>query len=63
MPGPYGEEGRIVQAYHPLPEHAGSRALCGVWMVASEPAGLGMREDKGLVTTNLARFLPHMILD
>ena len=62
MPGPYGEEGHIVQAYHPLPEHAGNRALCGVWMVASEPAGLGMREDKSLVTTNLARFLPHMIL-
>ena len=60
--GPYGREGHIVQAYHPLPEHRGNRAVCGVWLVASEPAGLGLREETSLVTTDAARFVPHAIV-
>ena len=60
--GPYGREGHILQAYHPLPEHRGNRAVCGVWLVASEPVGLGLREEKSLVTTDAARFVPHAIV-
>jgi glutathionylspermidine synthase len=37
--------------------------MCGVWLVASEPAGMCIREDRGLVTTDDARFIPHVILD
>ncbi|MEZ5910567.1 MAG: glutathionylspermidine synthase family protein [Hyphomicrobiaceae bacterium] len=60
-PGPYGEEGHIVQAYQPLPEFSGERPMCGLWMVASEPAGLGIRADSSEITGNNARYLPHII--
>ncbi|MEX2453877.1 MAG: glutathionylspermidine synthase family protein [Rhodospirillaceae bacterium] len=62
-PGDYGAEGRIVQALHPLPAFDGNYAMTGVWIVASEPCGLCIREDRSLVTANDARFLPHVILD
>lgn len=61
--GPYGAEGFVVQAYHPLPEFDGNFALVGSWLVASEPAGICIREDRSPVTTNASRFLPHVILD
>ncbi|MEZ5818484.1 MAG: glutathionylspermidine synthase family protein [Hyphomicrobiaceae bacterium] len=61
--GPYGAEGHIVQAWHPLPRFQGRRPVCGVWLVAGEPAGLGVREGDGDITTDAARFVPHVILD
>ncbi|MEL6374493.1 MAG: glutathionylspermidine synthase family protein [Pseudomonadota bacterium] len=63
MTGPYGEEGSIVQAFHPLPDFTGRRPMCGVWMVASEPAGMCIREDGNLITTDDAHFIPHVIAD
>lgn len=62
-PGPYGDAGRIVQAFHPLPEFDGNYPMVGCWMVASQPAGIGLREDRSLITGNDARFLPHVIGD
>ncbi|WP_416896342.1 MAG: glutathionylspermidine synthase family protein [Minwuia sp.] len=59
--GEYGAEGFIVQQYHPLPDFAGNRPVCGCWVVASEPAGLGVREDDGPITGDGARFVPHFI--
>jgi glutathionylspermidine synthase len=35
----------------------------GLWMVGDEAVGLGVREDHSVVTKNLARFVPHLILD
>ena len=61
--GPYGAEGYVVQAFHPLAEFDGYRPMLGCWLVASQAAGLGIREDRGLITTNDARFIPHVILD
>jgi glutathionylspermidine synthase len=61
--GPYGEEGYIVQAFHPLPDFDGRRTVIGCWMVAGDAAALGIREDNGLVTTKDAVFMPHIILD
>jgi glutathionylspermidine synthase len=61
--GRYGAEGHILQAYHPLPDFGGVFPMCGVWLVASEPAGMCIREDRNLVTTDDARFIPHLILD
>jgi len=60
--GHYGAEGHIVQAFHPLPEFDGRRPVMGCWVVASQPAGLGIREDDGPITTDDARFVPHLIL-
>jgi glutathionylspermidine synthase len=58
--GDYGEEGFVYQAYAPLPDFGGSRPVIGSWVVDGEPAGMGLRED-GLITGNLARFVPHAI--
>jgi glutathionylspermidine synthase len=60
-PGPYGAEGHILQAWHPLPRFQGRRPVCGVWLVGGEAVGLGMREGDGDVTTDAARFVPHAI--
>ncbi len=61
--GPYGAEGHVVQAYHPLPAFDGNYPMLGSWVIASQPAGLCVREDASLITTDTARFLPHVILD
>jgi glutathionylspermidine synthase len=60
--GPYGEEGFVVQALAELPNFDGHRPVIGSWVVAGEPAGIGIREADGLVTDDLARFVPHAIL-
>jgi glutathionylspermidine synthase len=61
--GPYGEEGHVVQAFHPLPEFDGKFPLVGCWMVAGRPAGLSIREGRTLITDEDANFVPHVILD
>jgi glutathionylspermidine synthase len=35
----------------------------GLWMVGDESVALGIREDRGRVTRNLSRYVPHVILD
>ncbi|AZZ94999.1 glutathionylspermidine synthase family protein [Hahella sp. KA22] len=60
--GPYGEEGFIFQAYHPLPKFGENYTLIGSWLVNDQPAGISVREDKALVTQDLSRYLPHVIL-
>lgn len=60
--GTYGQEGHVLQAYHPLPDFGANRPMCGVWLVASQAAAMGIREDAGDITTDGARFLPHMIV-
>jgi glutathionylspermidine synthase len=61
--GPYGREGHIVQAFHPLPKFDGNFALVGCWMMAGRAAGICLREDQNWVTTEGARFVPHVIQD
>ena len=59
--GTYGEEGFVYQDLYRLPEPApGCFPVIGSWVVNGEPAGMGIRED-GLITTNTARFVPHII--
>jgi glutathionylspermidine synthase len=52
---------RIAQALAPLATFDGGYAVIGSWVVASQPAGIGIREDSGLVTRDTARFVPHVI--
>ncbi|MEH6469954.1 MAG: glutathionylspermidine synthase family protein [Halopseudomonas sp.] len=61
--GPYGEEGFIYQGYHPLPKFGDNYTLIGSWLVDDEPAGISVREDSGLITQDLSRYLPHTILN
>lgn len=57
--GPYGGEGFVYQAYSPLPAFAGNYPVLGSWVVASQPAGLGIREDDTVITRDTSRFVPH----
>jgi glutathionylspermidine synthase len=60
-PGSYGDTATVVQALAPTAMFPGGHAIIGSWLVASQPAGMGIREDKGLVTRDSARFVPHFI--
>jgi glutathionylspermidine synthase len=57
----YGQEGAVLQAYHPPADFGGKRPVIGAWIVGNEPAGIGVREDDSVITKNLARFVPHII--
>ncbi|WP_432458850.1 MULTISPECIES: glutathionylspermidine synthase family protein [unclassified Agarivorans] len=61
-PGPYGEEGYIYQALHQLPKFAENYTLIGSWLVDDQAAGMSIREDSSLVTQDMSRYLPHIIL-
>ncbi|CDG19093.1 glutathionylspermidine synthase family protein [Xenorhabdus doucetiae] len=61
--GPYGEEGMIVQQFHALPKFENNYALIGSWLVDDQAAGICIREDRELITQDLSRFYPHIILD
>lgn len=59
--GPYGEEGMIVQQFYPLPKFGDSYTLIGSWLINDQPAGIGIREDRALITRDLSRFYPHIL--
>lgn len=59
--GPYGAEGFVRQQAITIPNFGSGHVILGAWMVASEPAGMLVREDSSPITGNLARFLPHFI--
>ncbi|WP_426575840.1 glutathionylspermidine synthase family protein [Xenorhabdus stockiae] len=61
--GPYGEEGMIVQQFHALPKFGDNHTLVGSWLVNDQAAGICIREDRELITQDLSRFYPHIILD
>ena len=58
----YGREGHVRQALCPLPIFEGRRPVLGCWLVGDAPAGLGIREDRALITSNRSRFAPHAIV-
>lgn len=60
--GPYGKEGMIVQEYCQLPRFNDSYTLIGSWLVNDQPCGIGLREDRALITQDLSRFYPHSII-
>jgi len=59
----YGAEGFVRQQLRPLPEFDGRYPVIGAWIVGDEPAGMGVREDATPLTTERARFVPHVIVD
>ena len=40
---------------------SGNRPVLGLWVVAGEACGMGIREEASPITTNAARFIPHVI--
>ncbi|MBL8993954.1 MAG: glutathionylspermidine synthase family protein [Spirochaetia bacterium] len=57
--GSYENEKTITQAYAPLPDFSGNHPVIGAWIIGDQAAGMGIREDKNLITTNTSRFVPH----
>ncbi|HEV3327738.1 MAG TPA: glutathionylspermidine synthase family protein [Puia sp.] len=60
--GDYGREGYIYQQLFTLPSFNGKHPVLGSWIIGQEPAGIGIRESDSLVTDNLSRFIPHLII-
>ncbi|UTP40853.1 glutathionylspermidine synthase family protein [Phenylobacterium sp. LH3H17] len=59
----YGAEGWIRQALQPPPRFGANYPVVGSWMIGDDPAGMGIREDRGRVTRDRSRFVPHVILE
>tara|TARA_R110000868_G_scaffold49287_2_gene159027 strand:+ start:61938 stop:63152 length:1215 start_codon:yes stop_codon:yes gene_type:complete len=59
----YAQQPRIVQGYAPLPVFDGFRPVIGAWIIGTECAGIGIREDRSRITQDLSRFKPHFIRD
>jgi len=59
--GNYGSEGFIFQELCQLPQFSFNYPVIGSWVIGCEPAGMGIRETKTLITDNLSRFIPHAI--
>lgn len=57
--GAYGAEGYVYQADAAMPAFDGKFPVIGSWVVASQPAGIGIREDSTAITRDTSRFVPH----
>lgn len=59
--GDYGAEGHVLQAYAPLAKEGDDYAVIGSWIVGDAACGMGIREDRDIVTRDMSRFVPHFI--
>ncbi|WP_181128735.1 glutathionylspermidine synthase family protein [Rathayibacter sp. AY1H2] len=59
--GSYGAEGFIHQERAELARVDGKTVVIGSWIVGETPAGIDVRETSGLITGDLAEFVPHYI--
>jgi glutathionylspermidine synthase len=51
---------QIYQLYSEVPNFDGHHPIVGSWMIGEDARGIGIRETNGLITDNLARFVPHL---
>ena len=58
--GAYGAEGYVYQALASLASADGNNAVIGSWVIDGVSRGIGIREDKALITSNRSRFVPHL---
>ena len=57
------DEKVIYQQCQELPNFSGSYPVIGSWIIGSQAAGIGIREDSTPITNNLSRFVPHLFHD
>jgi glutathionylspermidine synthase len=57
--GDFAHQAKVCQARAPMVRHAGGYPVFGVWVIAGDPCGLGIREDDSEITGPKARFIPH----
>lgn len=61
-PSRYGKEGFVLQDLHPLPKYDNYHVLIGSWVIAGQPAGIGIRADLSPITTGMhCLFVPHIV--
>ena len=60
--GSYGAEGYIYQDLFTLPNYSNHYPGIGSWVIGQQPAGMGIRESDSLITDNVSRFVPHVII-
>jgi glutathionylspermidine synthase len=53
----------VYQKYCELPSFSGNYPVVGSWIIGSQAAGMGIREDTTPITNNLSRFVPHLFCD
>jgi glutathionylspermidine synthase len=58
--GPYGESGYVYQDYVEIPNFDSNHPVIGSWIIGETARGIGIRETDGIITDNLARFVPHL---
>ena len=57
--GPWQSQPKVYQELHPEVSFSGNHPIIGSWIIGGEPAGIGLREDTSLITSNGSRFVPH----
>jgi glutathionylspermidine synthase len=57
---PNAADSCVYQALASMAQADGRTAVLGSWLIDGEPAGIGIRESDGLITTNTSRFVPHL---
>jgi glutathionylspermidine synthase len=57
--GPYGAQGYVYQALQTLRAFDGHYPVIGSWVVDGQSAGMCVREESSLITTNSSTFVPH----
>jgi glutathionylspermidine synthase len=58
--GSHAEDAFVYQKYSDLATSGRTHAVLGSWLIDGEPAGIGIRESDGYITTNTSRFVPHL---
>lgn len=58
--GEYDHQLKVYQELYELPKFGDHYPVIGSWVVHGHSCGIGIRED-GLITSNTARFTPHLI--
>lgn len=61
--GPYAAQKHIWQALAPMPVYDGNTPVIGSWIIDGHACGIGIREDRSLITKDTSRFIPHVIID
>ena len=59
----YEEVPKVYQELCPLPSFDGNHPVIGSWLVNGWASGIGIREDRSLITGNGSRFIPHVFLN
>lgn len=59
--GDYGTEGYIYQELATLHKEHSGFCVIGSWIIGQEPCGITFRESDSPITTDMSRFIPHII--